>query len=166
MRFSNGPVSLTNKAGHYFTVLPSGYSGTVTPSLAGSSFFPPQRSYTNVTEDQLKQDFAAGTCTIYGSIGSVETSQVYFEARENGVITYGNGTTASGGVYTMTIPQGVSGTATPLSAYVNFLPSEAAFACGSIAPFPAAPGFGLRNILQGLSPIGAACGLPKQSTFL
>jgi hypothetical protein len=51
----------TNSSGIYAGYVPDGWSGTVTPDLAGYSFNPLSRSYTNVTADQPGQDYTALT---------------------------------------------------------------------------------------------------------
>jgi Leucine-rich repeat (LRR) protein len=56
-----GPV--TNSSGVYDTSVAAGWSGTVTPSLQGYTFEPASRSYTNLTADQLSQDYAAALVT-------------------------------------------------------------------------------------------------------
>lgn len=48
-----------NGSGLYTFVVPSGWSGTVTPSKTGYTFTPPSRSYTNVLANQTGQDYTA-----------------------------------------------------------------------------------------------------------
>ena len=57
---SAGQFSCPNSdsTGHYFCTVPEGWSGTVTPSLAGYEFTPSQRAYDNVTADET-QDYLA-----------------------------------------------------------------------------------------------------------
>jgi hypothetical protein len=50
-------------SGNYSFTVPSNWSGTVTPSLAGYSFTPSSRSYTNITVDQTDQDYTASVTT-------------------------------------------------------------------------------------------------------
>lgn len=47
----------SSPSGDYQCVFPSGWSGTLAPSLTGSSFNPANRSYSNVTTSQKGQDF-------------------------------------------------------------------------------------------------------------
>jgi len=54
---SNGSTFTSNNLGHYFTVLPSGYSGSIQVGLSGFSFSPPSRSYNNISNHQPNQDF-------------------------------------------------------------------------------------------------------------
>jgi len=56
---SGGSCGASNGAGQYSCSVPPGWSGSVTPSLAGYSFTPASRSYTNVTANQTGQDFTA-----------------------------------------------------------------------------------------------------------
>ena len=50
---------LTGETGGYDVAVDAGWSGTVTPSLAGYVFTPASLTYAEVTEDQLAQDYAA-----------------------------------------------------------------------------------------------------------
>src|SRR6185369_17728905 len=49
----------SNGSGQYTCAVPSGWSGTVTPSLANYTFSPPSRSYSSVAANQTGQDYAA-----------------------------------------------------------------------------------------------------------
>jgi hypothetical protein len=50
----------SDSTGHYYCVVPSGWSGTVTPvNLFNYSFVPSSRTYSNVIADQTAQDYAA-----------------------------------------------------------------------------------------------------------
>jgi hypothetical protein len=55
---SAGQFSCPNSdtTGHYFCTVPEGWSGTITPSLAGYEFTPSQRAYDNVMADDT-QDY-------------------------------------------------------------------------------------------------------------
>jgi Leucine-rich repeat (LRR) protein len=50
---------VTNSSGVYDITTGAGWSGTVTPSLAGYTFSPLSRTYTSITADQLGQDYTA-----------------------------------------------------------------------------------------------------------
>jgi hypothetical protein len=53
-----GPQTVTaDGSGNYTITVLSGWSGTVTPSKAGYVFTPASRTYSNVTSDQLNQDY-------------------------------------------------------------------------------------------------------------
>ena len=49
----------TDVSGNYTATADYGFSGTVTPTLAGYSFSPPSRDYTSVTSDQLDHNYTA-----------------------------------------------------------------------------------------------------------
>ncbi len=59
-----GGSTTADGGGHYSITVPSGWSGTVTPSKAGSAFRPEHRDYANLTADQPNQDYAAGTVSV------------------------------------------------------------------------------------------------------
>jgi hypothetical protein len=56
----------TNPAGYYLDTAATGWSGTVTPVLAGYSFEPENRSYSSIAADQTDQDYTA-TAGYYNS---------------------------------------------------------------------------------------------------
>lgn len=49
----------TNASGNYMVNVDSGWSGTVTPTKEGYEFTPSSRNYSNVTSDQLNQNYSA-----------------------------------------------------------------------------------------------------------
>ena len=49
----------TNNSGAYGCTVPQGWSGTITPTLAGYSFAPSSRNYANVNAGAAAQDYAA-----------------------------------------------------------------------------------------------------------
>ena len=64
---SDATYTTTDADGYYEVVVPSGWSGMLTPAKAGYWFVPPSRSYTNVTIDQTDQDFSAHTLVDIGA---------------------------------------------------------------------------------------------------
>ena len=69
---ATGGVTCTasNTSGVYSCSVPQGWSGTVTPALAGYTFTPASRSYSSVAANQSAQDYAAaalatGTDTVW-----------------------------------------------------------------------------------------------------
>ncbi len=52
-------TATANGSGLYSFAVPSGWSGTVTPSKAGTTFSPANRTYTNVVSDQTGQNYTA-----------------------------------------------------------------------------------------------------------
>ncbi len=115
-----GGTATTDGSGNYTFTVPYDWSGTVTPTLAGYTFSPASRTYTNVLADQTAQNFTATavTYTISGALGA------------NGAgasLAYTNGSaktaTADGsGNYTFTVPYDWSGTVTPTLAGFTFSP--------------------------------------------
>ena len=51
--------ALTDSAGHFLLAVPYDWSGTITPSVAGYAFDPPERSFSSVRADASGADFAA-----------------------------------------------------------------------------------------------------------
>jgi inhibitor of cysteine peptidase len=64
---NSGTCTTSNAAGQYNCTVLSGWSGTVTPSLAGYGFTPASRSYSSVVANQTGQDFV-GTVVSTGAI--------------------------------------------------------------------------------------------------
>ena len=66
---TNGVTCTTSDtSGQYSCSVPSGWSGSVTPSRSGFSFTPASRTYNNVTTNQTAQDFTAvnvGSAAVY-----------------------------------------------------------------------------------------------------
>jgi RHS repeat-associated protein len=65
---NGGTCTSSNASGQYSCNVPQGWSGSVTPSLNGYSFTPASREYSNVTNNQAAQDFAAmnvGATTVF-----------------------------------------------------------------------------------------------------
>jgi hypothetical protein len=57
---ANGPrTAVTDANGNYLFRVPSGWSGTVTPSKPGYTFSPPSKTYGNLTEDASGQNYTA-----------------------------------------------------------------------------------------------------------
>jgi hypothetical protein len=54
-----GGSDITDVNGYYELLVESGWSGTVTPTKAEFTLNPVSRSYSNVTTDQLNQDYTA-----------------------------------------------------------------------------------------------------------
>jgi len=110
----------TNANGYYEVVVPYGWSGTVSVSLAGYSFT--AKNYTNVITDQTNQNFAGFQPVISGVIVS------YGAALEGVPLTCNNGggtaVTDSAGSYSLTVPYGWSGTVTPSKPQYTFTPAS------------------------------------------
>ncbi|GAI89143.1 unnamed protein product, partial [marine sediment metagenome] len=68
------PNTVTDGNGYYNAVVKYGWSGTVTPVMAGYTFEPQKRTYPKVTSDQSNQDY----------IATLETSTISGTARVDG----------------------------------------------------------------------------------
>jgi len=110
----------TNSSGVYTATVDYGFSGTATPTLAGNTFTPPTRTYSNVTSNQTAQDYTTtlNTLTISGTVtaGGAGLQGVVMSGLP------GSPTTDSSGVYTATVDYGFSGTATPTLSGYSFTP--------------------------------------------
>ena len=130
--FSNGGGSaVTDGNGNYTHGVPSGWSGTATPSLSGYVFTPSSISYTNVTADQTNQDYASAfQAFIFRYIsGRIVEASAPFSPIPGVAVTFsgsggGTTTTDSNGDYTFGVPSGWSGTATPSKSGRAFLPAS------------------------------------------
>jgi len=56
---NGGGIGSTDATGYYEFCVPNGWSGTVTPTMSGTTFAPASRSYTNVTSDMPGEDYTA-----------------------------------------------------------------------------------------------------------
>lgn len=122
MNYGTGLNVFTGDGGSYHITVPYGWSGTVTPSKAGYTFYPISKSYDNYTLALLEENYTATliTYTISGHTGTVE-----------GVtITYDDGTTSnttktvSGGSYSFTVPFDWSGTVSASKDGYIFVPTS------------------------------------------
>jgi len=110
----------TNASGVYTGTVDHGWSGTVTPVLAGYVFSPPTRTYSNVTSNQTSQGYTA-TLLTYNISGTITAGGVGLP----GVVMSGlpgSPVTNASGVYTATVDYGFSGTATPALTGYGFTP--------------------------------------------
>ncbi|MHC4326916.1 MAG: C25 family cysteine peptidase, partial [Planctomycetota bacterium] len=106
-------VVLTDENGYYSTEVHYGWSGRVTPSMAGYVFAPVETVYDSVTSDQVRDyEAAVRTHTLSGyvltSSGS-GMSGVTVSANNDG----GSATTDSAGYYRLLVPYGWSGRVAP-----------------------------------------------------
>jgi len=111
---------VTDPLGFYTTTVSFGWSGTVTPTLAGYNFSPVNRVYTSVIANQTAQDYTAlPNFIISGTIlaGSSPLAGVVMSGLT------GNPTTNASGVYTGTVSSGWSGTVTPTRSGYAFTPN-------------------------------------------
>jgi predicted outer membrane repeat protein len=118
---NNGAKTATaNGSGDYSLGVPRHWTGTVTPSKAGYSFSPTNRTYSDLLANQTGQNYTAtlSTYTISGNAGVA-----------GAVLSYENGgpQTASAdgaGAYSFPVPAYWDGTVTPSKNGCSFTPTE------------------------------------------
>ena len=115
-----GGVEVSDSDGFYSISVPSGWSGTVTPSKLGYNFSPENRTYENLLTDQVDQNYTAipteiPILNISGHAGLA-----------GAILTYTDGETISDteGFYTISVPSGWSGTVTPIMPGYIFSPKS------------------------------------------
>jgi predicted outer membrane repeat protein len=108
--------------GDYWLPVVWKWGGIVTPSLAGCTFAPTSKGYTDVANDISAQNYTAtclsSTIVISGNVGVADA-----------ILTYDNGgaqtATADGsGNYSFTVPGGWDGTVIPASTGYSFTPAS------------------------------------------
>ena len=115
-----GGFTVADGNGNYSFTVPSGWSGTVTPTRDGYSFSPPSRTYSNVTADRVAQNYTA-TRILYSISGNVGVAGVilsYVDGTPKTVISQSNGN------YSLAVPGGWSGTVTPSHPCFTFSPLD------------------------------------------
>ena len=118
----NAPVS--GPGGDYNDIVDYNWSGTVTPAKEGYTFSPASKDYSNVTSDQLTQDYTA-TLNTYTISGHIENEcnepieGVLVDANNGG----GEDTTDVNGFYEVGVDYNWSGTVTPSKAQYTFEPN-------------------------------------------
>ena len=117
-----GGADTTDLSGYYELLVPFNWSGTVTPTKAGYTFDPNNIAYTNVTEDQIEQDYIAtlNTYTISGTVtvGGSDLAGVLMSGLPSAPVTDANG------FYSDTVDYGFTGTVTPTKEDCTFEPSS------------------------------------------
>ncbi|MCJ7484798.1 MAG: carboxypeptidase regulatory-like domain-containing protein, partial [Candidatus Aminicenantes bacterium] len=111
---------LTNAVGEFSAVVLTGWSGTVTPTRAGYSFDPPNRTYATVIADLPDQNYTA--LAGYSISGTVTRDGAPFAGALISGLP-GNPRTDANGVYTATVYSGWSGTVTPTLPGFTFNPA-------------------------------------------
>jgi len=103
---------VTNAAGVYTAQVEDGWSGTITPSLAGYTFAPVSQSLTNVSTSQIVPDFV-GTLNTYEISGNISVSGGGALSGVTLTGLPGDPVTDVNGDYTAQVDHGWSGTVTP-----------------------------------------------------
>jgi hypothetical protein len=116
-------------SGNYSIGVPYGwpyccYSGIVTPSKAGYTFTPANRTYSNVTTYQTAQDYIATSIPLYSITGNAGVAGViltYTDDTPQFVVSDGSGN------YSINVYAGWTGTVTPHEIGYSFTPVSKAY---------------------------------------
>ena len=115
-------TTTADSTGAYSIRVSSGWTGTVTPSKTGYTFTPPSASFTNLTASQTIQNFnATAIFTISGNTGIGAVTLSYVNGTPQTV------TSAANGNYTISVPQGWTGTITPSKPAYSFTPANRSY---------------------------------------
>ncbi len=80
---SGGYTTVSDATTHNYTLtLPAGWSGTVTPTLAGYGFYPANYAYSNLSANQTLQNFTAAASDSTVHIGGVLRGEHYIPSGE------------------------------------------------------------------------------------
>jgi len=113
--------------GAYSIAIPSGWSGTVTPSLSGYTFVPLSRDYTNVTTSQTNEDYTAVFLyAVSGHVTGLSSSEVVnvdldYSIDSGSTVTIHPDST---GYYSIWVPDGSDILITPSLAGYSFTPAS------------------------------------------
>jgi RHS repeat-associated protein len=112
----------SDSSGNYDCTVPSGWSGTITPSYTGYTFDPASRNYSNVTANESSQGYTVVTYQVSGTVAlnGVPLVSVAFAASNGGTCTTSN----VSGQYSCTVLAGWSGTVTPSATGYAFNPTS------------------------------------------
>jgi hypothetical protein len=138
--------------GSYTITIPSGWSGTVTPSKTGYTFAPANRTYANLLANMAGEGYTA-TAITYSISGNAGVA--------GATLSYTGGspvTAAADGSYTINVPYNWSGTVTPSKTGYTFAPANRTYAgvlAGAVGENYAATAI---NYTATLSSIGAQDG--------
>jgi hypothetical protein len=123
--YTDGNVKTVTADGSGNYALPVAYnwSGTVTPAKAGFWFSPASRSYSNVKTDQIGQNYGATSIgrLISGNAGTANALLIYFDDVTKVATADGAGN------YSISVPNGWSGSITPSKAGYTFTPSSRSY---------------------------------------
>ncbi|MBI3161613.1 MAG: S-layer homology domain-containing protein [Chloroflexi bacterium] len=116
-------IVTADSLGQYAIVLPSGWTGTITPSKAGYTFSPTSVSFTNLTATQTIQNFTAtpGVSTPYIISGNAGVA--------GAILSYTDGVPKTAvadslGAYAFTVSPNWSGTVVPSKGSYYFTPAS------------------------------------------
>ncbi|NIN53121.1 MAG: hypothetical protein GTO23_08195, partial [Nitrososphaeria archaeon] len=120
-------TAITDSEGSYSHIVVEGWSGTATPSKTCYTFSPSSLTYTNVTSDQIDQDYT-GTMLTYTISGTISTGTP--ASPLSGVLMDGlpgSPTTDASGYYEAIVDCGWSGTVIPTKTRYVFSPHSRSY---------------------------------------
>jgi hypothetical protein len=106
---------MSDSSGNYSLMVPSNWSGIVTPSKVGNTFLPTSRNYSNVTTNQTAQNYSV-LATISGNAGIGGVTLSYTDGTLKTVIADGSGN------YSLVVSYNWSGMVTPSKTGYTFSP--------------------------------------------
>src|SRR5665213_1499021 len=151
LQFADGNGAITNGLGQYTIIVSSGYSGTLTPP----GCTPPSRMFSNVSSDQLNQDFTTRP-QISGSVGASGVAV----SGDDGDFAMSDGT----GHFAVDVPPGSSASFTPEVPGLIFNPTVLPWRTGT-GSLTATPAYGIQFPLFTSGPIYGGCYPPYFSNW-
>ncbi len=122
--FSGGSTIVTDATGNYSVMVPSRYSGAITPSKAGYLFTPTSITLNRIAANTTGQNFTGRAIwPVTGTVTSGATPLAGVTVTFSGT-GGGTATTSAAGTYTFNAPGGWSGTITPAMRGTIFLPAS------------------------------------------
>ena len=122
LSWNDGEAKTTtaDATGNYSFTVSYGWSGTVTPALAGYTFTPENKVYSNVLTDQTNQDYTVTpvTFTISGNAGKAGATLTWDDGGAKTATADGSGN------YSFTVSYNWSGTVTPTFTGFTFTPGS------------------------------------------
>ena len=167
LNYTGGSTS-ADGSGNYSFGVPSGWSGTVTPSKSGYIFSPINKTYSNIVTNQSGQNYTA--TAVYTISGNVEVG--------GATLSYTDGTpktttSESNGNYSFVVPSNWSGTVTPSHPCFSFNPTNIPYSNVSSdqtsqnytsTPIPSSGCANIDIAIAGASQ--GSFGIPSQGTLL
>jgi hypothetical protein len=120
----------TDAAGNYSLTVPAPWTGTITPTQAGSYFTPASQSYTALTSDQTQNFTSSGALLFTGTV--LNSSGAGVAGVRVAASTGHTATTLANGTYTLYLPNPFTGTLTPSLTGYNFTPAAPSFNAVSV----------------------------------
>lgn len=108
---NGGTCTASGSTGAYSCVVPSGWSGVITPALGTGAVTPGSLTLTSVTTAQTGKNFVVASVQVSGTItrAGKALAKIAFSASNGGTCTASN----ASGAYACTVPWGWSGTLAP-----------------------------------------------------